>query len=92
MKYDVYTRGDGAYILFPQDSGALADAESLHGPLVFCESIDPVDYPFPAIWQTVRAELERHSHALLPEGIGRRLMGLDCHDDHADEPRRVASA
>ena len=91
MKFDVYTRDDGDYILFPQGSGALADAQSLHGALVFCESIEPADYPFPAIWDTVRAELQRHSHAVLPKAIGRRLMGLDCQDDHPAESRRAAS-
>ena len=50
------------------------------------------DHPFPAIWQTVFAELERHSHAVLPEAIGRRLMGLDCEDDHADGDKRAARA
>ena len=33
MRYELYTREDGAYILFPEGSGALADAESLHGAL-----------------------------------------------------------
>jgi hypothetical protein len=56
-----------------------------------CESIDPADYPFPAIWDNVRAELQRHSHAVLPKGIGRRLMGLDCQDDDPAESRRAAS-
>ncbi len=92
MRYEVYTREDGDYILIPEGSGALADAQSLHGALDFCEAIEPADYPFPAIWDTVRAELERHSHAVLPRGIGRKLMGLDCEDDHADEGRRAASA
>lgn len=92
MKFNVYTREDGAYILIPEGSGALDDAQSLHGALLFCESIRPEDYPFPAIWQTVYAELERHSHALLPEAIGRSLMGLDCEGDHAGDPQRVASA
>ena len=92
MKFDVFTRADGAYILFPQDSDALVEAEAVHGALAFCESILPADYPFPAIWQTVHAELERHSHAVLPEAIGRRLMGLDCEDDRDDQTRRAASA
>lgn len=85
MKFQVFTRKDGAYILFPEGSDALADAESVHGALEFCESILPSDYPFPAIWQTVLAELERHSHALLPAPIGRKLMGLDCQDDVVGE-------
>ena len=92
MKFDVYTREDGAYVLIPEGTNAFAESQSVHGPLTFCEAIVPHDYPFPAIWQTVFAELERHSHAVLPEAIGRRLMGLDCKDDHANGEKRAASA
>jgi hypothetical protein len=89
MKFDVYTRQDGSYVLMPEGSTGKAGVVAMYGELEFCETIDPVDYPLPAIWDTVRNELERYDHVVLPESIGKRLLGLDCEDDHADqEPMR----
>lgn len=92
MKFDIYTRTDGAYVLIPEGSGILAEVEALYGKLEFCETIDEADYPIAAIWQTVHGALERTSHAVLAEAIGRRLLGLDCEDDAVEPERREASA
>lgn len=85
MKFDVYTRNDGCYVMMPEGSVGMDGVVAMYGELLFCETIDPADYPLPAIWDTVNNELERYDHVVLPESIGRRLMGLHCDDGHADE-------
>jgi hypothetical protein len=92
VKFDIYTRTDGAYVLIPEGSAVLREIESLYGELTFCETIDERDYPIAAIWQTVHGALERTSHAVLAEAIGRRLLGLDCEDDAVEPERREARA
>ena len=93
MKFDVYIRKDGCYVLMPEASPALTGVLAIYGPLEFCETISQDEYPFPSIWSTVHNELARYDHVVLPESIGKRLMGLDCEDDHPeDEPVKVSSA
>lgn len=87
MKFDVYTRRDGCYVMMPAGSTGMAGVVAMYGELVFCETIDPADYPLPAIWDTVNNELQRYDHVVLPASIGRRLMGLDCEDDNTGEAR-----
>ena len=87
MKFDVYIRQDGCYVLMLQGSAALAGVLAMYGPMDFCETISEAQYPLPAIWATVHNELARYDHVVLPEAIGKKLMGLDCEDDHSEGAR-----
>lgn len=83
VKFTVYLRPDDAYVFVPDCMVASREAERLHGPLIYCETIDTSDYPVPGIWETVMDEVDRQSFAVLHSVIGRRLLGLDCQEDRA---------
>ena len=75
MKFDVYIRQDGCYVLMLQGSAALAGVLAMYGPMDFCETISEAQYPLPAIWATVHNELARYASphewwqvATLPDG------------------------
>lgn len=78
MKFTVYSRPDGAYVLVPDCMLASQEAHSIHGPLTFCDSLDSEAYPMPAIWETVMSEVDQRSFAVLHPLIGQQLLGLDC--------------
>ena len=91
MKFDVYIRQDGCYVLMEQGSAALAGVLAMYGPMDFCETITEEEYPLPAIWATVHNELARYDHVVLPESIGKRLMGLDCETDHPENAKALSA-
>ena len=83
MRFNVYTRPDGAFLLVPDCMTASREAEALHGPLAFCDTIDSDEYPVPALWDRVAAEIDQLSFAVLQPAVGRQMLGIDCQDHRA---------
>jgi hypothetical protein len=78
MELNVYTAGDGRYVLVPECMKASLEARRLHGPLEFCVRIHSADYPYPELWRRVQAEIDDHMFAILDLSVGKWLMELEC--------------
>ena len=79
MKFDVYTRPDGAYVLVPDCLQASREAQRLHGPLTFCDTVDTEHAALPRpFWEQLIAEIDTRSYAVVPMQTGQRLLGIDC--------------
>lgn len=78
MIFSVYTRSDGACLLVPECMTAPHAAESRYGPLKYRARIDSGDFPVPAIWDRVSAEIDDHFYAVLQAAVGHHLLGIDC--------------
>ena len=78
MIFGIYARPDGAYLLVPACMQASAEAQRLHGPLQFLERMDWSEEPIPDIWQTLMAELDRHSFVVLQDAAVKCLVETEA--------------
>ena len=83
MYFAIYTRPDGAYVLVPDQMPPSTDAQNGTGPLTFCETVNVKDHPHPAVWERVKAEIDRHSFAVLQAAVAERFLSPHCGDVRA---------
>ncbi len=73
MIFSIYTRLDGGYVFVPSCMQASMEAERLHGPLRYLDSLEWSEGSLPAVWDTVMAEVDAHSFAVLQDAFEKYL-------------------
>lgn len=90
MKFAVYVKSNGSYVLIPV---SLAGAEYIHGALQYCDTIDSDAYPFPSLWAAVMTAVNLQMCAELQDVIGREILGLKAtYQESAGAYRKSAGA